>query len=69
MDNRRHWVFKKLETEGHIKDVSVRQMGADKLPDDKFTTQNGGADVSTRDTTAFCNSDDPVSRLLMAFLY
>jgi hypothetical protein len=28
MDNRRLWVFKKLEAEGHIKDVTVRQMSA-----------------------------------------
>lgn len=58
MDNRRLWVFKKLEADGHIKDVSVRQTSRDKLPADKFTTQNGGVDVSIRDTSAFCNSDD-----------
>ena len=60
MDNRRLWVFKKLEAEGHIKDVTVRHTSRDKLPDDKFTTQNGGVDVSIRDTTAFSfrDSDD-----------
>jgi hypothetical protein len=56
MDNRRLWVFRKLEAEGHIKDVTVRHTSRDKLPDDKFTTQNGGADVSIRDTTAFSTS-------------
>ena len=48
MDNRRLWVFKKLEAEGHIKDVSVKRTSINQLPDDKFTTKNGGVDVYIR---------------------
>ncbi|XP_062584742.1 uncharacterized protein LOC134246394 [Saccostrea cucullata] len=48
LDNRRLWVFRKLEADGHIKDVKVNQVSKDRLPAEKFTTENGGESVEIR---------------------
>jgi hypothetical protein len=56
LDNRRLWVFKKLEADGHIKGVTVQQVSQDRLTAEKFTTRNGGESVEIRQP--FVESDD-----------
>ena len=42
LDNRRLWVFKKLEADGYITDIQVKTVSNDLLTPEKFTTKNGG---------------------------
>lgn len=56
LDNRRLWVFRKLEADGHIKDVKVTQVSKDRLPAEKFTTKNDGESVDIR--RPYVESDD-----------
>lgn len=58
LDNRRLWVFRKLEADGHIKDVKVIQVGKDRLPAEKFTTKNGGESVDIRQPYVESDDDD-----------
>ena len=53
LDNRRLWVFRKLEANGYITNIPVRTVSRSQLPDRKFTTTNGGTDVTVRCTTIF----------------
>lgn len=48
LDNRRLWVFKKLEESGRITDVNVDIVSEDDLTANKFTTTNGGVSVRIR---------------------
>ncbi|VDI32141.1 Hypothetical predicted protein [Mytilus galloprovincialis] len=50
LDNRRLWVFKKLEESGTITDIHVQTVSRSMLEDRKFTTTNGGTDVIVRRT-------------------
>ena len=56
LDNRRLWVFKKLEAEGYITDIPVKTVSNDRLTPEKFTTKNGGESVEIRQP--FVDSDD-----------
>ena len=56
LDNRRLWVFKKLEAEGCITDIPVKIVSNDRLTPEKFTTKNGGESVEIRQP--FVDSDD-----------
>lgn len=58
LDNRRLWVFRKLEADGHIKDVKVTQVSKDRLPAEKFTTKNGGESVGIRQPYVESDDDD-----------
>lgn len=57
LNNRRLWVFRKLEENGYIRDINVIHVGRDKLQDSKFTTTNGGKDVIVRPTKTFSIND------------
>lgn len=48
LDNRRLWVFRRLEEDGHITDVDVNVVSSDRLKARKFTTTNGGVSVRIR---------------------
>lgn len=48
LDNRRLWVFKKLEESGRITDVDVNIVSEDDLTAKKFTTTNCGVSVRIR---------------------
>ena len=48
LDNRRLWVFKKLEADGYITGIPVKTVSNDRLTPEKFTTQNGGESVEIR---------------------
>lgn len=50
LDNRRLWVFKKLEESGRITDVDVNIVSEDDLTAKKFTTTNCGVSVRIRQT-------------------
>lgn len=45
-DNRRLWVFKRLEARGRCTRISVNVI--DSIPEDKMTTKNGGESVDVR---------------------
>ncbi|KAK3089415.1 hypothetical protein FSP39_003462 [Pinctada imbricata] len=45
-DNRRLWVFRKLEELGKCEEISVKK--GHFIPDNKFTTENGGVSVNVR---------------------
>ena len=53
LDNRRLWIFKRLEEEGHISDVWVHYVGRHQLPDSKFTTTTEGESVEIRQRSDF----------------
>jgi hypothetical protein len=48
LDNRRLWVFKRLEADGCIDDVEVMIVSSSQLTARKFTTNNGGTIVHFR---------------------
>lgn len=56
LNNRRLWVFRKLEADGDIKDVRVMQVNNARLTTEKFTTRNGGESVNIRQP--YVESDD-----------
>ena len=45
-DNRRLWLFRKLEELGRCRKIPVEEI--DEIPDSKMTTENGGVDIMVR---------------------
>lgn len=64
LDNRRLWIFRRLEEGGHITDVDVNVVSSDRLSARKFTTTNGGVSVRIRqprvDLDDFDDDDDGI---------
>lgn len=64
LDNRRLWIFRRLEEGGHIIDVDVNVVSSDRLSARKFTTTNGGVSVRIRqpcvDLDDFDDDDDGI---------
>ena len=58
LDNRRLWVFKRLEEEGRITDIEVNTVSSGFLTAKKFTTKNGGVSVRIRSSSARLDLDD-----------
>lgn len=62
LDNRRLWIFRRLEEGGHITNVDVNVVSSDRLRARKFTTTNGGVSVRIRqprvDLDDFDDDDD-----------
>ncbi|XP_056022114.1 uncharacterized protein LOC130054980 [Ostrea edulis] len=58
LDNRRLWVFKRLEAEGYISDVEVMIVSSSELTASKFTTNNGGTSVIIRQPVNDSDEDD-----------
>lgn len=62
LDNRRLWIFRRLEEGGHITNVDVNVVSSDRLSARKFTTTNGGVSVRIRqprvDLDDFDDDDD-----------
>ena len=51
LDNRRLWVFKRLEEQGHVDSVRIKKVSPSLLTAQKFTTTNGGESVEIRNRT------------------
>lgn len=51
LDNRRRWEFKRLEEQGHVDSVRIKQVSPSLLTAQKFTTTNGGESVEIRNRT------------------
>lgn len=64
LDNRRLWIFRRLEEGGHITNVDVNVVSSDRLSARKFTTTNGGVSVRIRqprvDLDDFDDDDDGI---------
>ena len=58
LDNRRLWIFKRLEEEGRITDIEVDTVSSGLLTAEKFTTKNGGVSVRIRISCASWDFDD-----------
>ena len=52
LDNRRLWVFKRLEEERRITDIEVDTVSSSLLTAKKFSTKNGGVSVKIRSFSA-----------------
>lgn len=57
LDNRRLWVFRRLEENGYISSIAVKRVAESELPENKFTTTNGGTSVEVRPTRDFTIDD------------
>lgn len=67
LDNRRLWVFKRLEEQGHVDSVRIKQVSPSLLTAQKFTTTNGGESVEIRNRTDWFFNQLPEWRITIAY--